>query len=65
MVYVSNNQSVADSFKNALSRRFKMRDLSPLRYFLGVEVACSTIGISISSKKACNGVIGKDMLLGM
>nr|KYP70981.1 Retrovirus-related Pol polyprotein from transposon TNT 1-94 [Cajanus cajan] len=37
--------------KSHLQRQFQMKDLGPLRYFLGIEVAHSTSGIAISQRK--------------
>lgn len=36
---------------DALARHFSIKDLSPLIYFLGVEVCCQSIGLYLSQKK--------------
>ena len=40
-----------DTLKHALNCKFKMKDLGQLRYFLSLEVARSTAGISICQRK--------------
>lgn len=51
IIIASNNEEAAQSLKESLSRRFKMRDLGPVKYFLGIEVTRSSSGISISQRK--------------
>lgn len=38
-------------FELAMSKNFKMQDLGPLRYFLGLVIACSKAGIFLSQRK--------------
>ena len=47
IIIASNDQLVVDTLKHTLNCKFKMKDLGPLRYFLGLEVARSTASISI------------------
>nr|KYP57489.1 Retrovirus-related Pol polyprotein from transposon TNT 1-94 [Cajanus cajan] len=57
VVYVDDIVITGDDFdgicrlKSHLQRQFQMKDLGPLRYFLGIEVAHSTSGIAISQRK--------------
>ena len=39
IIIASNDQLVVDTLKHTLNCKFKMKDLGPLRYFLGLEVA--------------------------
>ena len=51
IIIASNDQAAVDNLKSALSKRFKMKDLGALKYFLGLEVARSAAGISICQRK--------------
>ena len=49
---ISDNDSVAlSSFKSYLSDCFKMKDLGPLKIFLGIEVARSSTSLFLCQKK--------------
>lgn len=50
MVIASNNPCDIDGLKKAFDNWFKLKDLGTLKYFLGVEVARSLSGISLSQK---------------
>jgi hypothetical protein len=40
-----------DMLKHHMNRNFKIKDLGNLRYFLGLEIARTTLGIIISRRK--------------
>lgn len=51
IVIASNDNEVVDQLKEDLKKRFKLRDLGPLRYFLGLEIARASQGIYICQRK--------------
>lgn len=51
IVIASNNDEAIKDLKHALSTKFKMKDLGPLKYFLGLEVARNSTGISLCQRK--------------
>ena len=51
ILIASNNVTVVDDFKKFLDNKFKLKDLGVLKYFLGLEVARNTKGISLCQRK--------------
>jgi len=53
-----------NKMKDTLDIKFKIKDLGQLKYFLGIEVAHSKIGISICQRKYCFDLLHDTSLLG-
>ena len=51
MVVTGNDPEERKALQTHLSREFEMKDLSPLKYFLGIEVSWSRERIVISQRK--------------
>ncbi|XP_059640054.1 uncharacterized mitochondrial protein AtMg00810-like [Cornus florida] len=51
IVLIGDDTTGIDEVKSYLGRQFEIKDLGPLRYFLGIEVARSKTGIFISQRK--------------
>ena len=52
ILVASNNLEVVSKFKAFLHDQFKLKDLRSLKYFLGLEVARSSKGISLCQRKS-------------
>lgn len=64
-IVISGNDSAAlCTFKSYLSDCFKMKDLGPLKYFLGIEVARSSAGLFLYQRKYTLDIISEAGLLG-
>lgn len=46
--------------KENLERAFEVKDLGPLRYFLGIEIARSSKGIVLSQRKYVLDSVGRN-----
>ncbi|GMP43055.1 hypothetical protein CsSME_00012568 [Camellia sinensis var. sinensis] len=57
MIITGSDSSAISEVKQHLFRTFEMKDLGPLRYFLGIEVAFSPKGYFLSQAKYANEVI--------
>ncbi|KAF5940981.1 hypothetical protein HYC85_022148 [Camellia sinensis] len=57
MIITGSDSSTISEVKQHLFRTFKMKDLGPLQYFLGIEVASSPKGYFLSQAKNANKVV--------
>ncbi|XP_034680533.1 uncharacterized mitochondrial protein AtMg00810-like [Vitis riparia] len=64
MIIIGNDENVIAALKESLHTKFCIKDLGQLRYFLGIEVARSTDGISISQRKHTLDILDVTGLLG-
>ncbi|XP_039145624.1 uncharacterized mitochondrial protein AtMg00810-like [Dioscorea cayenensis subsp. rotundata] len=51
LVIAWNNTSRCTSFKSYLNSSFKIKDLGPLKFFLGIEITHTRIGLFLSQRK--------------
>ncbi|KAG7543853.1 Reverse transcriptase RNA-dependent DNA polymerase [Arabidopsis thaliana x Arabidopsis arenosa] len=64
IVIAGNDEEVIAQLKVDLAKAFKLRDLGPLKYFLGLEIARSVEGISICQRKYTLELLEETGLLG-
>ncbi|XP_073137802.1 uncharacterized protein [Henckelia pumila] len=64
MVITGNNQEAIDNVKAFLASCFKLKDLGLLKYFLGIEIARSKMGISLNQRKYTVDILQEAGLLG-
>ncbi|CAL2277125.1 unnamed protein product [Prunus armeniaca] len=64
MIITGNDEDVICKLKHFLGNQFRIKDLGPLKYFLGVEVARSKTGISICQRKYTLDILEEAGLLG-
>lgn len=63
IIIASNVTEDVDQLKDDLQKAFKFRDLGPLKYFLGLEIVCSTKGISVCQQKYTLGLLEESGLM--
>ena len=64
LIISGNDSSALQTFKSYLSHCFHMKDLGPLKYFLGIEVARSSAGLFLCQRKYTLDIISETGLLG-
>nr|GEW59588.1 ribonuclease H-like domain-containing protein [Tanacetum cinerariifolium] len=53
LVSTGNSEVEIEKFKTFLNKKFKMKDLGELKYFLGIKVLKSKTGLCLNQKKYC------------
>ncbi|GJX24305.1 putative RNA-directed DNA polymerase [Tanacetum coccineum] len=53
LVIAGNSESEIEKFKTFLNKKFKIRDLGELKYFLGIEVLKTKTGLCLNQRKYC------------
>ncbi|KZV53534.1 hypothetical protein F511_42283 [Dorcoceras hygrometricum] len=64
IVIATNNEEAASELKSFLNNKFKLKDLGKLKYFLGIEVARSSRGISICQRNYAMNFLTEAGLMG-
>jgi len=64
LVLMGNNDEACGTFKRYLDACFRIKDLGPLKYFLGIEVARNAQGVFLNQRKYALELIDECGLLG-
>ena len=64
MVVIGNDPEERKALQNYLFREFKMKDLGPLKYFIGIEVSRSSEGIFLPQRKYVLDLLQETRMLG-
>ncbi|MCO5604891.1 hypothetical protein L7F22_059065 [Adiantum nelumboides] len=59
LIIVGDSETKIDHVKGLLKKEFEMKDLGELRYFLGLEVICTTEGIWLSQRQYALDMLSK------
>ncbi|KAK3011732.1 hypothetical protein RJ639_012295 [Escallonia herrerae] len=62
LILAGNNSTACSSFKKYLNDCFKLKDLGPLKYFLGIEAARGPRGLFLSQHKYALDILSKSGL---
>jgi hypothetical protein len=63
LVIAGSSKTLLTDFKSYLSSCFHMKDLGPLKYFLGIEVARRSDGLFLSQRKYALDILSDTGLL--
>ncbi|KAK3039409.1 LOW QUALITY PROTEIN: hypothetical protein RJ639_027658 [Escallonia herrerae] len=62
LILAGNNSTACSSFKKYLNDCFKLKDLGPLKYFLGIEAARGPRGLFLSQRKYALDILSESGL---
>ncbi|KAK3034855.1 hypothetical protein RJ639_032310 [Escallonia herrerae] len=62
LILAGNNSTTCSSFKKYLNDCFKLKDLGPLKYFLGIEAARGPRGLFLSQRKYALDILSESGL---
>ncbi|KAK3002439.1 hypothetical protein RJ639_020957 [Escallonia herrerae] len=62
LILTGNNSTACSSFKKYLNDCFKLKDLGPLKYFLGIEAARGPCGLFLSQRKYALDILSESGL---
>ncbi|KAK2999227.1 hypothetical protein RJ639_023968 [Escallonia herrerae] len=62
LILAGNNSTACSSFKKYLNDCFKLKDLGPLKYFLGIEAARGPRGLFLSQRKYALNILSESGL---
>ncbi|KAK3012132.1 hypothetical protein RJ639_011756 [Escallonia herrerae] len=62
LILAENNSTACSSFKKYLNDCFKLKDLGPLKYFLGIEAARGPRGLFLSQRKNALDILSESGL---
>ncbi|KAL6315342.1 hypothetical protein AAG906_000446 [Vitis piasezkii] len=65
VIIASNNQRAILDLKSELNKLFKLKDLGDVKYFLGLEIAKSSLGICVSRKYSASTPMEANVKLSM
>ncbi|GJV37117.1 ribonuclease H-like domain-containing protein [Tanacetum coccineum] len=63
IIVTENNVNEIEKFKEFLRTKFQIKDLDKLKYFLGIEVLETDLGLCLSQRKYCLDLLSKYGLL--
>ena len=63
IIITGNDEAGIQQLKQHLSLHFQTKDLGPLKYFLGIEVAQSKTGVAITQRKYALDILEETGLL--
>jgi len=64
IILAGNDPQACAKFKTYLNNCFRIKGLGPLKYFLGIEVACGPHGIFLCQRKYALDIVEEIGLLG-
>nr|KYP35034.1 Retrovirus-related Pol polyprotein from transposon TNT 1-94 [Cajanus cajan] len=59
LLFTGNSKHMCEEFKSSMKLEFNMTDLGKMRYFLGVEVVQSNVGIFICQRRYAREILGR------